>query len=103
MVFDMWDREGKGYITVEDLGSAMRLMGRNPSKLHLSQLIDLVDSDADHNLDFEDFLRMMVLCDLKDDDDADNGGGDDDDANGGASDDLAGSEGHDQSDCAYGD
>lgn len=59
-------RVGNGVITVEDLGSAMRLMGKNPSKEHLLQLIDLVDSDNDHMLNFEDFLRMMVLCDLKD-------------------------------------
>lgn len=59
-------REGDGFITVEDLGSAMRLMGKNPSKTHLQQLIDLVDSDADGMLNFEDFLRMMVLCNLKD-------------------------------------
>jgi Ca2+-binding EF-hand superfamily protein len=59
-------REGDGFITVEDLGSAMRLMGKNPSKTHLQQLIELVDSDGDGMLDFEDFLRMMVLCNLKD-------------------------------------
>ena len=62
----MFGREGNGLITVEDLGSAMRLMGKNPSKTHLQQLIDLVDSDGDGMLNFDDFLRMMVLCNLKD-------------------------------------
>ena len=50
---------------MEDLGSAMRVMGKHPSKIHLRQLIDLVNSGGDGMLNFEDFLRMMVLWNLK--------------------------------------
>jgi Ca2+-binding EF-hand superfamily protein len=49
---------------VDDLGSAMRLMGRNPSKQNLNMLVDLVDSNGNHQLHFQDFLRMMVSASI---------------------------------------
>nr|CAH7757552.1 unnamed protein product [Callosobruchus chinensis] len=58
--FEMFDKQGVGYITTEELGNVMRAMGQNPTEAELQDMIDEVDQDGNGVIDFEEFCSMMV-------------------------------------------
>ncbi|CAH1973574.1 unnamed protein product [Acanthoscelides obtectus] len=58
--FSMFDKQGVGYITTEELGNVMRAMGQNPTEAELQDMIDEVDQDGNGVIDFEEFCSMMV-------------------------------------------
>jgi calmodulin len=52
--------DGDGAITPKDLGDVMRSLGRNPTEAELQDMINDVDVDGDGNVDFSEFLTMVV-------------------------------------------
>ncbi len=44
----MFDKNGDGRITQDELGSVMRTLGQNPSESDLKQMIRELDSDSEY-------------------------------------------------------
>lgn len=57
--FALFDRDGDGHITANEIGIVMRSLGQNPTEADLHDLMEEVDTDKSGNLDFSEFLAMM--------------------------------------------
>ncbi|XP_052103548.1 calmodulin-like [Mytilus californianus] len=57
--FRLFDKDGDGTITTQELGIIMRSLGQNPTDIELKNIIDEVDADGDGTVDFHEFLTMM--------------------------------------------
>uniref|UniRef100_A0A3B5QMX2 Troponin C, skeletal muscle n=1 Tax=Xiphophorus maculatus TaxID=8083 RepID=A0A3B5QMX2_XIPMA len=64
--FDLFDTDGGGDISTKELGTVMRMLGQNPTREELDEIIEEVDEDGSGSIDFEEFLVMMVRL-LKED------------------------------------
>lgn len=64
--FDMFDEDGGGDISTKELGRVMTLLGWNPTRSELDEIIRHVDTDGTHAINFEEFLNLMVSW-IKDD------------------------------------
>ncbi len=58
--FKVFDADGSGGISAEELGEVMRSLGQNPSKTELRDRIKEVDVDLSGTIDFEEFKTLMV-------------------------------------------
>ncbi|XP_028409666.1 calmodulin-like [Dendronephthya gigantea] len=58
--FDVFDRDGNGKVSSDELGPLMRSLGSNPKDEHLQDLINEVDYDGDGVLNFTEFVDLMV-------------------------------------------
>jgi len=58
--FRLFDRDGNGNITIQELETVMRSLGQTPSKEELDVMIKEVDSDGNGEIDFNEFLDMMA-------------------------------------------
>src|SRR3989338_3689092 len=56
--FNMFDKDGDGTITAEELGLVLRELGQNPSQAQLNEMIKGVDKDGSGSIEFEEFLQM---------------------------------------------
>ncbi|XP_033736505.1 calmodulin-like [Pecten maximus] len=57
--FAMFDKDGDGTVTTDELATVMRSMGQNPSDAEVEQMINDVDKDGSGSVDFEEFLVLM--------------------------------------------
>ncbi|KAG8793855.1 hypothetical protein FRC12_001304 [Ceratobasidium sp. 428] len=57
--FSLFDKDGDGTISPEELGTIMRSLGQKPSEDELQVIIKRVDLDCNGTIDFEEFLTMM--------------------------------------------
>ena len=57
--FQMFDRNGDGFINGKELGVLMRTLGHNPTEGELLDIIAEVDVDHNRKLDFFEFTVMM--------------------------------------------
>ena len=46
MAFSIYDRDGHGTITAEELGSVMKSLGQHPEESELQEIINEVDIDG---------------------------------------------------------
>lgn len=61
MAFQMFDRDGDGTISTNDLGTVMRSLGQNPTDAELRQLVqEEGDKDDSGTIDFPGFLTMVA-------------------------------------------
>ena len=60
MVFSLFDKDGDGSITTNELGTVLRLLGQNPTEVELEDLINEVDANGNGTIDFPEFLTMMA-------------------------------------------
>lgn len=58
--FALFDKNGDGCITTEELGTVMRSLGQNPTEESLRQMIREVDADENGTIDFAEFLTLMA-------------------------------------------
>ena len=63
--FRSLDRDGNGSISIQELGTLLSSLGQAPSSAELEQIIIEVDTDKSGNIEFEEFLVMMVRRDNK--------------------------------------
>ena len=58
--FSLFDKDGDGTITTDELGTVMRSLGQNPTENELNELVEEADADGSGTLDFEEFLELMA-------------------------------------------
>jgi len=57
--FSLFDKNGDGTISVQELREAMRRLGHNPSDGDVQDMISQVDSDKNGSVDFDEFVDLM--------------------------------------------
>ena len=58
--FNMFDKDGDGTITVYELGTVMRSLGRECTEQEVKDMIKEVDTDGNGEIDFQEFLDLMA-------------------------------------------
>ena len=58
--FDIFDVDGGGTITAEELGEVMKSLGQRPTRAQLEAMVREIDADGDGAIDFPEFLTMML-------------------------------------------
>ncbi|EED17074.1 troponin C, putative [Talaromyces stipitatus ATCC 10500] len=58
--FAVFDKDGNGEITAEELRDVMRSLGQNPTESELQDIVNELDVDHTGTIDFDEFLTMMV-------------------------------------------
>ncbi len=59
-VFKLFDEEGNGYVTIEDLKRVAKELSENMETIEMQEMITRADSDADGRVTFEDFYNIMT-------------------------------------------
>ena len=57
--FLLFDADGSGSISKEELGAAMRYMGQNPTEAEVQKMLETLDKDGTSVLEFPEFLTLM--------------------------------------------
>nr|ACD11814.1 hypothetical protein [Isometrus maculatus] len=65
--FDMFDREKKGYINSDMVGTILRSMGQSFNERELRELITEVDADGSGEIEFDEFLVLTARFLLEED------------------------------------
>ncbi|OWF56441.1 Calmodulin [Mizuhopecten yessoensis] len=58
--FELFDKDGDGTVTTEELATVMRTMGQNPTDAAVEEMIREVDKDGNGSVDFEEFIGLMT-------------------------------------------
>ncbi|HEY9630278.1 MAG TPA: EF-hand domain-containing protein [Coleofasciculaceae cyanobacterium] len=58
--FSVFDTDGSGAISADELGNVMRSLGQAPTATELRDLIKEVDVDRSGSIDFEEFKALMI-------------------------------------------
>jgi centrin-1 len=58
-VFNLFDSENKGAITLRDLKRVAKELGETMTEAELLEMIERADSDADGNISHEDFFNIV--------------------------------------------
>ncbi|XP_058836044.1 calcium-binding protein E63-1 isoform X3 [Topomyia yanbarensis] len=58
--FRVFDRDGNGYITRDELKSAMDMIGENVTEYQLNEMLELADADKDGRINYEDFQLFFL-------------------------------------------
>lgn len=59
-VFKKYDRDGKGYITLEDIKEINRQLKENMDEDTMRQMLEKADSNRDGRMSFDDFYSVMI-------------------------------------------
>uniref|UniRef100_A0A3P8V8J3 Calcium binding protein 7 n=1 Tax=Cynoglossus semilaevis TaxID=244447 RepID=A0A3P8V8J3_CYNSE len=57
--FKVFERDGNGFISKQELGMAMRSLGYMPNEVELEVIIQRLDMDGDGQVDFEEFVTLL--------------------------------------------
>lgn len=57
--FSLFDRDGDGTISSEELGFVIRSLGQDPTDEELDSMVTMADADGNGIIDFPEFLTMM--------------------------------------------
>ncbi|XP_048736680.1 calmodulin-beta-like [Ostrea edulis] len=58
--FRLFDKDGDGSITTDELGTVMRNLGQFPSSEELNLMLKEIDIDGDGTFSFEEFVQVMA-------------------------------------------
>ncbi|XVF42181.1 hypothetical protein PTKIN_Ptkin01aG0339300 [Pterospermum kingtungense] len=58
--FCLFDKDGDGCITMEELAIAIRSLDQNPTEEELQNMINEVDTDGNGTIEFGEFLNLMA-------------------------------------------
>lgn len=58
--FTLFDKDGDGCITVEELATVIRSLDQNPTEEELEDMINEVDADGNGTIEFAEFLNLMA-------------------------------------------
>ncbi|KAI8379350.1 calmodulin-like protein [Radiomyces spectabilis] len=64
--FQLFDKDGNGYIDVNELALVMNSIGRHPTPEELSDMIAEADADGDNRIDLCEFLALLTRQPLLD-------------------------------------
>ena len=59
--FNIFDSDGGGEISTRELLKVFKMLGFTPTKDELDEIIEVVDQDGSGEIDFDEFLIMMVM------------------------------------------
>ena len=59
IVFDMFDKDKDGLISIKQLGDIMRILGAAPSKIELDNLIYNLESNNNNLISFDNFIILL--------------------------------------------
>merc|ERR1712070_501726 len=57
--FSLFDEDGGGSISADELGAVVRSLGQDPTEEELTEMVNEVDTDGNGEIDFEEFCVMM--------------------------------------------
>ncbi|KAI6184532.1 Calmodulin [Aphelenchoides bicaudatus] len=57
--FELFDKNGDGRVTSEELGIVMRSLGHEPSDQELHDIINEIDIDGNGSIELDEFVSMM--------------------------------------------
>ena len=58
--FSLFDEDGNGSITTEELRTVKRSFGQNHTEEEIEEMINEFDADGNGTIDFTEFLKMMA-------------------------------------------
>lgn len=58
--FNIFDKDGDGKITVQELRETLSMLGENLSTTEIQTMFDQIDTDNNQAIDFEEFKTMMM-------------------------------------------
>lgn len=58
--FNLFDRDNSGSISASELATVMKSLGLSPSETEITDLMNEIDQDGNHEIDFEEFLTLMA-------------------------------------------
>ncbi|MFQ6670135.1 hypothetical protein Gotur_035169, partial [Gossypium turneri] len=58
--FCLFDKDGDGCITMEELAIAIKSLDQNPTQEELQNMINEVDSNGNGTIEFGEFLNLMA-------------------------------------------
>jgi len=57
--FSLFDKDGDGTISGNELGTVLRSIGKEPSEAELQEMVRMADVDGDGCIDFPEFITVM--------------------------------------------
>ncbi|XP_065000166.1 uncharacterized protein LOC135633995 isoform X1 [Musa acuminata AAA Group] len=60
-VFSLFDKDGDGHITLEELRTIIRSLGREPTLQELQDMIREVDVDGNGTIEFDEFMNVIAM------------------------------------------
>ncbi|EDW05274.2 uncharacterized protein Dmoj_GI21841, partial [Drosophila mojavensis] len=58
--FRVFDRDGNGFITRDELQTAMEMIGEPLNEQQVEQLLAIADLDQDGRINYEEFTRLLL-------------------------------------------
>ncbi|XP_055378703.1 calcium-binding protein E63-1 isoform X3 [Condylostylus longicornis] len=58
--FRVFDRDGNGFITRDELQTAMEMIGENLTEAQVTELLTIADLDKDGKINYEEFARLLL-------------------------------------------
>ncbi|CAL1126429.1 unnamed protein product [Cladocopium goreaui] len=58
--FGLFDKDGNGCISVDELGVVLKALGRTPTQDELKAMIGEADEDGSGQIEFPEFLKLMA-------------------------------------------
>lgn len=57
--FALFDKDNSGSISASELATVMRSLGLSPSEAEVADLMNEIDVDGNHAIEFSEFLALM--------------------------------------------